>query len=199
MRTARAFPLDEHTYWNIVARSLVNATDQQSQLVNLVSILQEYSTDAICQFDLRTEELLFKAHTDNLWCAATIMNKRFVSDDNFMNFKTWLISRGKDVYYDALSKPDSLTKEVKTKGELYGFEEFRYAPEYAFKLKTGVEFPFGYPKDFPYSQNKYPQLEFAWQTGNRNDMRSICPQLFDLMYKKKRLIAPVKKTQKKRK
>lgn len=190
--------LDEQTYWDIIEKSLGNATDQQSQLVQLVDILQQYPTIVIRQFDLRTAQLLYNAHTDELWCAATIMNKHFTPDDNFLYFKAWLISRGKDVYYNALANPDSLVGQVDPKVQLYDFEAFLDAPAYAFKIKTGVEFPAGYPKDFPYSEEKWPVPDFYWQTDSPADMRSVCPRLFDLMFKKKRKIKPAKKTQKKR-
>lgn len=175
--------IDEAKYWDIVERSKNKGADQESQLTNLVDILSKLPPEEILQFDLRTKQLLFQAHTSKLWCAATILNQRWTSDDNFIYFKTWLISRGKEAYYNALSDPDSLVNQIDPKCEYYDFERFRYGSTYAFEKITGESiFKHPHPKNFPYTESNYPKVSFSWQTDDPQDMRKICPKLFDKVH-----------------
>ena len=43
-----------------------------------------------------------------LWTAASVMERGGCTDDGFMDFRTWLVAQGKEVYMAALKDPDSL-------------------------------------------------------------------------------------------
>ncbi|NII26210.1 DUF4240 domain-containing protein [Pseudoflavitalea sp. X16] len=191
--------MDEDQYWDIVQQSKNNAVDQKSQVDNLVALLTKLSADEIWKFRLRTEQLLHQAHTSNLWCAVTIMNRGFVSDDSFIYFKTWLISCGKDVYNAAVADPDSLINQIDSSIQYYEFESFRYGTHYAIEKVTGkqiVEFQF--PKNFPYSEGQYPEVSFSWCTDNPADMKTVCPKLYNKMNPAKDTLSPPSKSRKPR-
>lgn len=191
--------MDEGAYWDIVERSKMNAVDDPSQLTNLVEILSKFTQEEIIKFDLRTNQLLFQAHTSSLWCAATIMNDRWISDNSFIYFKTWLISRGKDNYYNALTDPDTLVSQLDPNRKFYDFEEFRYGPSFAYEKVTGEPYhKVPYPKNFPYHESQYPRVSFSWQTENPRDMKKVCPQLYNAVYHPPRQNSPRQQNKRKR-
>ena len=70
-----------------------------------------------------------------LWDAAGIMKEYGCSDDGFIDFRTWLIAQGREVYFAALADPDSLADVVP-----YGdccFEQLSYVGDYAYEQLTG--------------------------------------------------------------
>jgi hypothetical protein len=65
------------------------------------------------------------------------------SDDGFLDFKGWLVSRGEKVFEAALAKPDSLAKVV-SPGECCEAQGFHFGAQLAWARKTGkavTEFP----------------------------------------------------------
>ena len=70
-----------------------------------------------------------------LWTAASIMCKYGCSDDDFIDFRAWLIYQGKEVYLKALKDPDSLAEL-----EIYGdceFERLCYVGHETYMDQTG--------------------------------------------------------------
>ncbi|MCK7559471.1 DUF4240 domain-containing protein [Chitinophaga sedimenti] len=181
MATGAWGEMDEDKYWEIVRKSLLNVKTQEEQEEKLTSILARLSQKDIVAFELKTEQLIYKAHSDRLWCAATIMNDHFTSDDSFRYFKAWLISKGKEAYNNAIENPDTLVSLIDPNTQFYDFELFSYVSSYAMKLKTGTDDMPSYPKGFPYSHFQQPKCKFDWNQGDDDIMRSYAPKLYDAM------------------
>ena len=60
------------------------------------------------------------------------------SDDGFMDFRSWLISQGRDVYMSALKDPESLVS-VNTDGQELNFEDYAYVPYKAYAERRAYE------------------------------------------------------------
>lgn len=75
------------------------------------------------------------AYQYGLWDAASIINECGCSDDGFLDFRSWLIAQGREVYLAALKDPDSLA-EVVPYGECR-FECLAYVGDYACERLTG--------------------------------------------------------------
>ena len=60
------------------------------------------------------------------------------SDDGFMDFRSWLISQGRDVYMSALKAPESLVS-VDTDGQELNFEDYAYVPYRAYAERRAYE------------------------------------------------------------
>lgn len=116
-----------------------------------------------------------------MWCAGYIMNGG-CSDDGFEYFRNWIISRGKDVYYEAKKNPDSLISQFNENDEFYDFESFWYVALTAFENKTGKDLYDFISDDFQYSESKYPNFEFNWEEDKPESMKVICPRLFEKMW-----------------
>ena len=75
--------------------------------MNVRARLEKLRPEDIVSFDVHYDALRFRAYRKELWGAAYLMNGG-CSDDGFEYFRAWLISRGKKVYEQVLSDPDSL-------------------------------------------------------------------------------------------
>ncbi len=169
--------LDEDLYWQIVAKSLQNSHDEDSQEAFLIKEIEKLSPKEIIGFRLRTDKLLYDTYNSEMWCAGYIMNGG-CSDDSFEYFRCWVISRGKEIYYNAKAKPDSLINAVQTDVEFYDFESFWYVALQAFENKTGKELYDFIGDDFPYGEGNYPGIDFTWKEEDPDSLKAICPQLF---------------------
>ena len=112
--------MDEDQFWNIIDNSrnvaaLVNrdsGTDFiQVHEQSLDDLLRQLSPTQIVEFEVQFTKLFFKAYRWDLWAAAYWLFGG-CSDDGFMDFRSCLISLGKDLYYQVLDDPDVLADIV---------------------------------------------------------------------------------------
>jgi Protein of unknown function (DUF4240) len=130
--------MNEESYWAIVDSSLKTTQNQAEQEQFLRSALKKITPQEIIGFHLTTSHLLNETYTSEMWCAGHIMNTR-CSDDGFEDFRCWIISRGKQVYYKAKANPDTLVNEYVEDCEEYAFELFGYVATEAFEETTGED------------------------------------------------------------
>lgn len=173
--------MDESRFWALVQQSLNNTSSQEEQAEYLENQLEKLPPEEIIGFRLRTDKLLYETYTPEMWCAAYIMNGG-CSDDGFEYFRNWIISRGKTVFYDAKSNPDSLISEVHEDMEYYDFEDFWYVALKAFEARTGKDLYDFISDDFTFNEANYPEIDFNWEDGNPESLKRICPQLFEKMW-----------------
>ena len=177
--TKTAEMMDEDLYWSIIAKSLKQTTNQDAQEQFLIKEIGELTPKQIIGFRLRTDKLLYDTYNSEMWCAGYIMNGG-CSDDGFEYFRNWVISRGKETYYNAKENPDNLIEEVDEGLEMYDFEGFWYVALEAFKQKTGKDlYDYIDNENFKTKEGQYPQFQFTWQEGNPESMKKICPKLFE--------------------
>lgn len=171
--------LDEDLYWSIIDKSLKNTNKQDDQEEFLIREIGKLIPKEMVGFHLRTDKLLYDTYNSEMWCAGYIM-KGGCSDDGFEYFRNWIISKGRDVYYNAKHNPDFLMSEVDKNDEMYDFEGFRYVAVEAFNRKTGKDLYDCIDNDnFRAKEGQYPQFELTWEEDNPESMKKICPQLFD--------------------
>ena len=173
--------LDENLFWSIISSSLEKSNNQDSQEKFLVNYLTKLSPKEIIGFRLRTDKLLYDTYNSEMWCAGYIMNGG-CSDDSFEYFRNWLISRGKETYYNAKENPDSLISEVDEDEEYYDFEGFWYVALTAFEKVTGENLYDFISDDFVTNEGNYPNFEFTWEEEEPETMQKICPKLFEKLW-----------------
>lgn len=173
--------LDESIFWDIVDKSLKNSNDEYHQISFLVKEIEKLSLKEIVGFRLRTDKLLYDTYNAKMWCAGYLMNGG-CSDDVFDYFRNWVISRGKEVFYNAKQNPDSLISEYIEGKEYYDFEDFWYVALTAFNNKTGEDLYDYISEDFKTNERNYPQFEFTWSDEKPETIKAICPKLFDKMW-----------------
>jgi hypothetical protein len=175
--------MDENYYWKTVDASIKYSNDQNQQLSFLMTELKQMPLDDIVGFMMRMNQIQQDLYTSQLCCACFLLNKGYCSVDGFEYFISWIISNGKDTYDKARNIADSLACKINPKTEFYYFEEFGYAPSYAFTNKTSGKDIFAYLGE-NFSFPELPKIKFNWNTENPDTMQSICPILFEKMWSK---------------
>lgn len=96
-------------FWSIIQRSNEKAKTKEDQYAVLVDELSSRSTADIESFFGLCLKFMDNAFSWDLWGAANIIMAH-CADDDFADFRYWLIAQGEDVYYRALKDPDSLAE-----------------------------------------------------------------------------------------
>ncbi len=138
--------MKEETFWELVDEARDDAGDDDERFLEVLEKgLMELPPNAIEGFRACLDNVLARAYRWDLWAAAYIINGG-ASDDAFQYFRSWLISRGHEVFEQALKDPAGLETFVKNDPEwLADFEEMLYLPVYVLEQKTGQEVPLPEP------------------------------------------------------
>ena len=96
-------------FWSIIQRSNEKAKTKDDQYAVLVDELSSRSTADIESFFGFCLKFMDKAFSWDLWGVAYIVMAH-CADDDFADFRFWLIAQGEKVYYQVLKDPDSLAE-----------------------------------------------------------------------------------------
>ncbi len=110
-------------FWNLISE--VKAAQGQEDYIDiLITRLKELGPDHAQDFYDIVQVYKDLANKFGLWSAASLIG--YISEDGFTNFRAWLISQGKEVYFAALKDPNALADL--DPGDGYWFELFTDAP-----------------------------------------------------------------------
>lgn len=127
--------MEKATFWEIIEKSLsVPEEDQENEIQKRLS---EFSLDDIVHFEIIMRELLFEIDDYKTIAVLKIITK-YVSDDSYLYFRCWLISKGQKVFNTILQQPDDLA-EIVDASTFPDFENLLYVADDAYRLKTGVD------------------------------------------------------------
>lgn len=131
--------MNKEQFWRIVedVRSSADHRDQGAVLFALQEQLRKLPSAEIMEWQEIFQFYDDAAYRDELWAASGAMGAH-CSDDGFMDFRSWLISQGRDVYMAALRDPESLA-EVDTEGQSLNFEEYAYVAPKAYAQRRAYE------------------------------------------------------------
>jgi len=186
--------LIEKPFWKIIAEINAKAPDgsQEAMLRQAKEALGKLTLEELVSYDQIFHVYHYAADRQYLWAASAALGAS-CSDDSFKDFRSWLISRGKQVYMDALRDPQSLSKVIR-KEEKLNFEVFAYAATdvYTEKIKAqGKTVRFG---EFPLSDassaqpmDKEQEEAILAEIPHREDIQegwsvNDFPQLFPALY-----------------
>lgn len=149
------------------------------QLGTLQDLLAELSSEEVKEFDDQMHRLLIKAYTWDLWGAATLLAGGSCSDDSFTDFRSWLVSLGRQSFEQAIADPDSLAVPAFAPGvEDIFFEEFQYAATQVYEEMTGEAI-----EDYSESYPDEPKGAKRW--NNPEDLEQIYPKIWAAIQAKK--------------
>lgn len=133
--------MDDTQFWSIIESGGPQVLDDpDAQLAAVRAQLLRLTPEQIVEFSCVFNRKLEDAYDWNLWGAGWLINGG-CSDDGFVYFRCWLISRGKAVYEAALCDPDTLASIVDPERDDYEFEDLLYVDLHVYEEKTGVEMP----------------------------------------------------------
>jgi hypothetical protein len=163
--------MDKTEFWSVIDQSRNAAGgDPYDQLETLGKLLREISPDEIVSFDYHLSAYHARAYRWDLWGAAYIIGGG-CSDDGFMDFRGWLISRGEQVYEAALANADSLAALVEEHDGECQVEGYQYIASQVWAQKTGKSF-----HDFP-SHDLPKGLDVEGTPWEEEDLDDRFPEL----------------------
>ncbi len=176
--------MEEDEFWAIIDQSLEKSTNKAEQKAYIENELDKLPLDKIIGFQLKTIKLRYDTYTSEMWCAAYLI-RNGCSDDGFEYFRSWLIHRGKEAFYNAKENPDSLLEVVKSISQPYSYS-MQYFWSIAMKVfsnKTGYFLGENIDWDnFQTTEGIYPRIEFNWHEDDSESMKAICPRLWKAAY-----------------
>lgn len=132
--------MNKETFWQIIdnaRNSGIDPNDQTAMLNATEKELLNYPSQEIAAWH-RIQYFYHKiAYRRDLWAACTA-TKSHDTDDGFIDFRSWLISQGREVYLRALHDPDSLADLDFPEG-VADFEAFGYVAHGAYAMKAALE------------------------------------------------------------
>ena len=131
--------MNKEQFWHIVddVRTSADPRDQGAILYALRERLRLLPSKEIMDWHEIFHFYQDVAYRDELLAASGAMGAH-CSDDGFMDFRSWLISQGRDVYMAALRDPESLA-DVDTEGQSLNFEQYAYAAPKAYAQRRAYE------------------------------------------------------------
>lgn len=190
--------MTKEQFWKIIDTANESApfTDRESHLQKAKEELRNCSVEDIIEWKLIFEEYHNAAYRNYLWAASSALGAHD-TDDGFIDFRSWLISRGKEVYMNALRDPDSLAT-VPYEGEDLNFEAFAYVAQDIYEEKRFgadesddidvIEHTNIIVAEFgKYKLNKATVEEIHAEIPQREDIQKdwnsrMFPQLFPIIY-----------------
>lgn len=158
-------------FWKIIDESRKEAGDQGEEHVDtLKAALDELEPNDLVSFQHWFDEYYQSADTWGVWGAAYVIGGG-CSDDGFLDFKGWLVTRGEKVLAAAVADPDSLAKVVKADEETQ-VEGFQYAAQWIWAEKTGKDFA-----DFPPSPLASRRDGIGGQAWEEDELGKLFPKL----------------------
>jgi hypothetical protein len=148
--------MPEEKFWQLIGQSLKAADgDSSDQEHELELLLWKLPLQDLISFQNRYRQLRGAAYTWPLWGAAYIINGG-CSDDGFCYFRDWLISRGREVYTNALTKPEWLANLDLEEDESEA-EGMAYVAESVFTSRTGQDLPAEYVENYTISGEEWQE------------------------------------------
>lgn len=130
--------MDAETFWEYMqeAKSL-HGHDQVAFYSWMREQLLWHPSENIIRFEAIMSSYMKASYKYGLWTAAGIMMGGGCSDDGFIDFRAWLISQGRETYFNALMNPETLAA-IDVRGECE-FEVLGYLGSEVYRLQTGQD------------------------------------------------------------
>ena len=127
--------MDKTTFWKIIeeVNASVDSDDKEAILKKTMEKLMDYEPKEINEWKNILDFYHDLAKREQLWAACAAIGDHY-TDDGFEYFRAWLISKGHDVYRNALQDPDTLA-EINIPKHSAEFESFWYVANYAYDRK----------------------------------------------------------------
>ena len=134
-------------FWELIEKAKQEANGSlEKQTAILIDILSEFELNDIIEFEALYVQKQDEAYHQLLWEVCDFITCGG-GEQNFLDFRAWLIAQGKDIFTRALENPDSLHNILDSESrEDARYELFSYVASKAYSAKTGGKpIPFSGP------------------------------------------------------
>jgi hypothetical protein len=172
--------MNQQQFWDIIQDSL-RAGNAEDQLDFLSDKLESFSKEDLLEFDYIFRQLHEECYNWDLWAAAYTIQGG-CSDDGFIDFRSWLVVQGKDVFEKSLKNSDTLAELGREKlEESEEAEDFYYMAADAYEELTGKEIE----SDPAFKEIAYKEAPDGkdWDEDNLDELRARNPDVFKVFWK----------------
>jgi hypothetical protein len=154
-------------FWSIIERVHAASGGDMDRKCELVGAeLRQLPLEEVRAFHAHFYECQDRAYSWELWAAAYIIGHG-CSDDKFSDFRSTLISMGRETFERALADPQSLA-DINYDADSADYEGYQYVP-------TEVERELSGGQDFPRSR-PHPE-EPSGECWDENEVAKLYPKL----------------------
>lgn len=133
--------MDEARFWELIGEACRPKVTSRDQLHRIGTRLRRLPPEEVVSFQRHLDAAMANAQDHGLWTAAALI-RGIITDDSFIYFCLYLISRGRAVYAAALADPDSLADVMRQGGmRYYQFEELWGVAKETYQRQFGEEMP----------------------------------------------------------
>lgn len=181
--------MSEDKFWQLIQVAHDQSCgDMDRKCESIKAAIKSLSSEDANNFSSTFDDMMDKAYAWSLLGAAYVMHGG-CGDDTFTDFRSSLISRGKQSFYNAISDPDSLASDD-FDDEVWFYEGFQYAVTESVEAVVGTmplrnkahpEAPSGTPwEEGPEElKAKYPNLwaafEHVWSASSQSAQEESKP------------------------
>lgn len=135
----KAREIDKDTFWQMIDESREMCGKFSEKIAGILQKkLESCSLENVKRFCGIYYLYRKVADKDGIADIANTMNNGMLTDDEFIDFRAWLIAQGKDTYFEAMKSPEILAeKSEATIDGYYYFESFGYVGMNAVEKLTG--------------------------------------------------------------
>lgn len=100
--------MTEDRFWSMIAQARGSTkTLTPAAVERLTTQVEQLSGDELTEFVRLLHAAHLRAYSWELWAAGFLIQDT-MSDDGFVDFRSWLIAQGRDAFERALADPDSI-------------------------------------------------------------------------------------------
>ncbi|MFC6595091.1 DUF4240 domain-containing protein [Kitasatospora paranensis] len=168
--------MDEQQFWDVIAEARrQGGEDAEAVAAHAADLLAARPRADILDAERVLQGLLADSYRGELWGAAYLINGG-CSDDGFDYFRGWLVTRGREVFEQAVAEPDSLAglaavRAAAEAGEDLDGEDTLAVAWTAHRAATGEDLP-----DDCFTLS-YPDIRFAWDFDDEGETARRLPRL----------------------
>ena len=169
-------------FWSIIERVNLHASNKQEYLLALHEELITLSPQELVSYQLELRKHYTNLYTTKLWYTAVVIMDS-CSDDGFIDFRCWVISKGKEIYEEVSANPDALHKYLVNKIDYsYSFEDFMYAASGAyFELAEKDIYLDPAFNGQTMSFKDIPDIDFSLDHHSEDVASTICPTVYAMV------------------
>jgi hypothetical protein len=112
-----ARPMDDSLFWQLIVDARRDALNPAHFLERLSAALARFKASAIKNFQVLLRQRLAQLYSWDLWALAYIA-RGGCSDDEFVDFRAWLVSQGPELFTAALDEPELLAERMQPDWDL---------------------------------------------------------------------------------
>ncbi len=164
--------MTEDKFWNLIG----NPQSPDS----LYDRLSPLSEDELFGFSYWWEHFHDISYRQDLWAAAYIY-RGGCGDDSFDYFRFWLITQGREVFYNAMKNADSLCDifATVTDDDITDEESDYLVMDILNRRNNDSNYFDLASRKYKMPQEILPEMEFEWEEDDEESIRRVCPNTFD--------------------